>query len=75
MTCEEAVNKLYEYLDRELNHATAEQLEKHLEICKLCCNHMEFEKSMKELVQKSCVQEKAPPFLKNKILDNMSQSE
>ena len=68
MTCQEAVDKLYEYLDREADDATIVQIEKHLDLCRLCCDHLEFEKKMKELVQKSCIQEKAPSFLKEKIL-------
>lgn len=71
MTCEEAVKKLYQYLDRELDHATAEQVDRHLELCKLCCDHLEFEKKMKELVQQSCFKEKAPSLLKDRILDNL----
>ena len=67
MTCREAVDKLYEYLDREADDMTAAQVEKHLDLCRLCCNHLEFEKKMKELVQKSCFQEKAPAFLREKI--------
>ncbi len=71
MTCQEAVDKLYEYLDREADDATIVQIEKHLDICRLCCDHFEFEKKMKELVQKSCIQEKAPSFLKEKILKTL----
>lgn len=68
MTCQEAVRKLYDYLDRELDIASSAQVEKHLELCRLCCDHYEFEKTMKKLVHSSCIQEKAPSFLKDKIL-------
>ncbi len=71
MTCEEAVKKLYEYLDKELDHAASEQLDKHLDICKVCCDHFEFERKLKFLVQDSCFQQKAPQVLKRKILDNL----
>ncbi len=67
MTCQEAVDRLYEYLDREADDMTAAQIEKHIDLCRLCCDHFEFEKKMKELVQKSCIQQKAPSFLKEKI--------
>jgi mycothiol system anti-sigma-R factor len=71
MTCEEAVKKLYEYLDHELDMATAEQLDKHLEICKSCCDHFELERKLKTLIQETCIDEKAPQFLKNKIRDSL----
>lgn len=67
MTCQEAVDKLYEYLDREVDKITAERFQTHLDLCRRCCDHFEFEKKMKELIQKGCFQEKAPPFLKDKI--------
>lgn len=73
MTCQEAVDKLYDYLDREIDEITAARIEKHLELCRLCCDHLEFEKNMKELVQKSCIQQKAPAFLKEKIQRALEQ--
>jgi anti-sigma factor (TIGR02949 family) len=72
MTCEEAVHKLHEYLDHELDHVTADQVERHLEICKTCCDHMEFEKHMKKLVHQCCCEQKAPTFLREKIIDKLS---
>lgn len=68
MTCQEAVDRLYEYLDREIDGITAAQIDKHLDLCRLCCDHFEFEKKMKELVQNSCIRQKAPSILKVKIL-------
>ena len=71
MTCREAVKKLHEYLDRELDNASTEQIKKHLELCRLCCDHLEFEKTMKELVNKCCAGAKAPNLLKEKILNSL----
>ncbi|MEE9555173.1 MAG: mycothiol system anti-sigma-R factor [candidate division Zixibacteria bacterium] len=68
MTCQEAVDRLNEYLDRELDNLTSDQIDKHLDLCRLCCDHFEFEKKMKSLVQKSCIKEKAPAFLRDRIL-------
>lgn len=72
MTCEEAVKKLYEYLDKELDHATTEQIDKHMEICRTCCDHLEFEKNMRNFIQQSCIKEKAPEFLKERILSKLN---
>jgi mycothiol system anti-sigma-R factor len=68
MTCQEAVDKLYEYIDKETDDITAAQIEKHLDLCRLCCDHFEFERKMKDLVQESCIQQKAPSILKDNIL-------
>ena len=68
MTCQEAVDRLHEYLDRELDNMTSAQIDKHLDLCRLCCDSLEFEKKMKDLVQNSCINEKAPSFLRDRIL-------
>lgn len=75
MTCEEAVQKLYEYLDKELDKATVEQLDTHLEICQSCCDHFEFEKKVRSIIREKCSDEKAPDFLKSKIRDILKKSE
>jgi mycothiol system anti-sigma-R factor len=72
MTCKEAVDKLNEYLDSELDNATATQIKKHLDLCRLCCDQFEFEKTMKELVHKCCSEAKAPNLLKGKILNSLN---
>jgi len=75
MTCEEAVRKLYDYIDLELDQSIIQQIDKHLEICRMCCDHFEFEKRMKSLVHESCFQNKAPNFLKSKIVDDLNSLE
>jgi mycothiol system anti-sigma-R factor len=72
MTCKEAVDRLNEYLDNELDNATAVQIKKHLDICRLCCDQFEFEKTLKDLVHKCCSQARAPILLKEKILDSLN---
>lgn len=72
MTCKEAVSRLNEYLDNELDNVTAEQIKKHLDLCRLCCDQFEFEKTMKDLVHKCCSEAKAPNLLKEKILDSLN---
>jgi mycothiol system anti-sigma-R factor len=67
MTCKEAVARLHEYLDQELDNATHKQIQKHLDLCRLCCDQFEFEKAMKGLVQNCCSESKAPAILRNKI--------
>jgi len=72
MTCKEAVNRLHEYLDKELDNVTAAQIKKHLDLCRLCCDQYEFEKTMKDLVHKCCSEAKASNLLKEKILDSLN---
>ena len=71
MTCREAVDKLYEYLDNELDSVTTAQIKKHLDLCRLCCDNFEFEKTMKDLVHKCCRDARAPAPLKSKIIEGL----
>ncbi len=72
MTCEEAVKQLYEYLDKELDPSSSAQIDKHLDLCRLCCSRFEFELSMKNLIHENCFQDRAPSLLKEKILRQLS---
>ncbi len=72
MTCREAVNKLHEYIDSELDSATTKKIKKHLDLCRLCCDQFEFETTMKKFVHKCCAAAKAPSVLKEKILKSLN---
>jgi anti-sigma factor (TIGR02949 family) len=43
MSCDEAVQVLWEYLDRELDHALRERVRNHLEQCRHCRSQYTFE--------------------------------
>lgn len=48
--CREALSKLYEDLDGELSAADREKLRAHLDACRPCLNHYEFERLFHEYV-------------------------
>ena len=72
MTCREAVDRLHEYIDRELDSATHEKIKKHLELCRLCCDQFEFEKTLKDLTHRCCEDARAPDVLKSRILKSLN---
>ena len=45
-SCEEAVRRLNEYLDHELNEAEYAVVLKHLELCRPCLRRFTFEKTL-----------------------------
>ncbi len=49
-SCEEALQLLAAYLDRELDAATRARLDQHLETCRSCYSRSEFEKQLKAKV-------------------------
>jgi mycothiol system anti-sigma-R factor len=71
--CEEVLKQLYEYIDKELDESVANEILEHLKLCKYCCRHHDFEVQLKEMIQKSCFDKKAPDFLKNKISEMLGE--
>lgn len=45
--CEEALRRLFEYLDAELHDERQREMEQHLERCRSCFSRVEFEKRLK----------------------------
>jgi anti-sigma factor (TIGR02949 family) len=53
MSCEEALENLFEHLDSELDAETAQQVEQHIEICKRCYSRAQFERAFLDAVAAS----------------------
>ena len=47
ITCAEAVERLWEYLDGTLTAEDKAALEKHLGFCRVCCGEVEFAKELR----------------------------
>lgn len=50
--CEEALQRLAVYLDRELDETASTEVERHLEKCRSCFSRAEFERRLKERIQR-----------------------
>lgn len=66
INCEEALKRLFEYIDHELNDHKHEEMEEHLSRCRSCYSRLEFEKRLQQHV-KSVTKQKAPLALEGKI--------
>lgn len=65
--CGEALENLYLFLDREIDDASCEEIQAHLDGCASCLVAFDLEYMVKTLVQRSC-EETAPEPLRNKVL-------
>jgi len=54
MNCKESLQKIYEFMDGQLEKTPFSNIEKHLDNCRGCWDRFEFEKRLKEMLQKSC---------------------
>ena len=64
--CEEAIQKMLEYLDNELHNHDHDAMEAHLQTCRSCYSRMEFEKRLKGMVN-SVKAEPATGSLRDRI--------
>ncbi|WP_245634392.1 mycothiol system anti-sigma-R factor [Janibacter corallicola] len=70
--CSEAIYRMMEYLDGEMTAADADHLREHLLTCGPCLEEHDVDRVLKELVQRSCPCEEAPPTLRTTIMQRIT---
>ncbi len=68
MTCEEAYEAIYRYLDRELSEAELLTVRQHLDACPPCADHFHFEGAIVRFVREKASSEKCPVAVARSIL-------
>lgn len=63
--CDETVERLSSYVDRELTDAEANMVKVHLSDCPPCGNMFDFQVELKRLVRKECCADDAPNRLRD----------
>ena len=67
-SCEDALSRLYDLLDGELDDVTSEQVAAHFEACLGCYPHLACERAFKAALQRTMEGRKAPPQLRREGL-------
>lgn len=65
--CEEALARIYEYLDGELDASSQEKIHRHLEICKRCYPFFNFERLFLDYLREKGGQVEENPDLHRKV--------
>ncbi len=65
--CREAVARLNQYLDRELNSDEQEVVKTHLAHCPPCLDLFRFEENVLTFVGNRCRETMAPPALRDRV--------
>jgi anti-sigma factor (TIGR02949 family) len=66
-SCEEAINRLNDYLDHELNAQERQDVVKHLQICKPCLERFHFEEKLIVAIRTRVAGIAAPAALKDRL--------
>ena len=75
ITCSEAVNLLWHYLDNALSPEDYQTVESHLAFCRRCCGELEFAKELRQFLGSSAGEE-LPPDVQLRLeryLENLSE--
>lgn len=66
--CNESIKNLYQYLDSELDTATADEIRRHLDDCQPCWDSFDFERRLKSVVS-GHLSDDVPEGLLDKVQD------
>ena len=76
MTCEEALKKLYEIVDKEATETDKKEVQEHLKHCRHCMSRYEFETTFRTLVtEKASIKSCSTDHLKAQIMKRIGQAE
>jgi mycothiol system anti-sigma-R factor len=73
LTCEQALELLMDYLKRELPAEVAQAVQHHIDACKPCERHAQFETRFVLIVGNRLGKERCPDRLKSKVLDALAR--
>ncbi|MDR4506092.1 MAG: zf-HC2 domain-containing protein [Candidatus Scalindua sp.] len=73
MTCNEAKEKLYDYVDNEIGRDNYLQIRHHLDGCRKCSEEFKFEQSLKKLIQDRSHKYTISKTIKESIIERLSQ--
>jgi mycothiol system anti-sigma-R factor len=70
--CSEILQRVYVFIDKELDEADHSEIQQHLEECGPCLREVDLERLVKSLVARSC-HEKAPVELRQRVMFSIRQ--
>jgi mycothiol system anti-sigma-R factor len=70
--CSEVLERVFFFIDNELDEANFSQIQRHLDECGPCLEKYDLERTVKALVARSC-SEHAPESLRTKVLLRIQQ--
>ena len=68
ISCQEALERLYEYLDGELQPESADEVRRHVEVCDACYPEVKFTTEFRDALHRAARdQDAAPERLRKKV--------
>lgn len=73
--CEDALARLWEFLDGELPPSDETAVKKHLDICNRCYPQYDFQRAYFEYARRVREREHAPPSLRRRLFERILEQE
>jgi mycothiol system anti-sigma-R factor len=70
--CEHVLERVYEFIDNELDTASGDAIRQHLSDCEPCLDKFDVEQAVKKLVAKRRGGDQAPAHLRDKVLGQLA---
>lgn len=72
LTCEQAMQRLFAYLNRALAGEASDEIEAHLQECLDCCDRLEFSRQLDAFVKSRLPDSPVPVDLRTRILQALA---
>ncbi len=69
ISCLEALEKVHEYLDGELDETSAADVAHHFDVCQKCFPHLRLEERFRETLLKSGARDQCPEHLRLQVME------
>lgn len=67
ISCKDAIVRLWQYLDRNLERFDEDQVEEHLGVCRHCCGELEFAKQLRDLLRRPSPGAEVAPEVRSRL--------
>ncbi len=75
ITCMEALEQIYDFMDGELEAADSAAVQKHFEVCTACYPHLKMEENFRRKVQSAMARAGTPTGLRDRVLTLLDEGE
>ncbi|MEX2473308.1 MAG: mycothiol system anti-sigma-R factor [Gemmatimonadota bacterium] len=75
MSCHEAMDRLWEFLDGEMSGEDRQALQRHLEVCGRCYPAYDFQRAYLEYTRRLATREQAPPELRKRLFQRILETD
>jgi anti-sigma factor (TIGR02949 family) len=72
ISCKDALKRVHEFLDGELEDVSRADVEAHFDVCKGCYPHLRLERRFRAAMQRACATETASLELRARVLQVVS---